>query len=137
MTVKRLATIFMLISMTLLSACGEAKQFAVTGVIDHPHSMIFPEGTVMTIELVDITKEGSPGKTIAQNVVKDQQLIIPMPFVVTYDPGKINEEHHYSIRVTIEDGEGKWTYGNEQEVPVITQGNPRVHIDVMVDLVKG
>jgi uncharacterized lipoprotein YbaY len=132
---KRFMTIFLLILMTLLSACGGTRQAAVTGLIDHPHSMTFPVGTVMSIQLVDTTKEGSPGKKIAEQVVKDGEIDIPMPFVVTYDQGKINQEHHYDIVVSIDNSDGKLWYTSVEPVPVITQGNPRAEVDVLVDLV--
>ena len=135
MLAKRLVTIFLLTLMILLSACGGTKQAAVTGIIDHPHSMTFPIGTVMTIQLVDSTKEGSPGKKIAEQVIKDRQIDVPMMFFVTYNQGKINQEHHYDIIATIENSDGKLWYSSVAPMPVITQGNPQVDIDVLVDLV--
>jgi putative lipoprotein len=136
MSKKSLVTIFLLTLIILLSACGGVKQAAVTGVIDHPHSMTFPAGTVLTVQLLDTTKEGLPGKVIAEYVVRDRQIGIPMPFAVTYEPGKINQNHSYSVRVIIEDSNGNLTYSSQKEVPVITHGNPRVDIDVFVDLVN-
>jgi uncharacterized lipoprotein YbaY len=136
MFAKKVAAICLLVLMTLLSACGGAQQAAVTGVIDHPHSMTFPVGTVISVLLLDTTKEGSEGKKIAEQVIKDRDISIPMPFVLTYDPGKINQDHHYHIRVQIKDSSGAVRYASEKDVPVITQGNPRIDIDVFVDLVN-
>jgi uncharacterized lipoprotein YbaY len=127
-----------LMSLTIfLTGCGKSHDAAVTGLIDHPHKMTFPIGTVMTVQIVDSTVGRSLGKQIAQEVIKDQEIGIPMPFVVVYDQGKINKNHVYSISVRIEDSNGKPLYTNEKEIPVITNGTPRQGIDVIVVLVHG
>ena len=86
---------------------------------------------------MDTTKSGSPGKKIAEEVIKSEGDEIPMPFVVIYDPGRINEEHSYSITVKIQDDLGNLLYTNNDSIPVITQGNPTQHIDVPVVLADG
>ncbi|NJD59519.1 MAG: hypothetical protein FIA98_08985 [Anaerolineae bacterium] len=130
--------ILLLIVSILLSGCDKtAHKSAVTGIIDHSHRMTLPAGAIISVLLVDTTKSGSPGKKIAEEVIKGEGEEIPMPFVVVYDPGRINEEHTYSITIKIEDETGKLLYTNNDKVPVITQGNPTQHIDVSVVLADG
>jgi uncharacterized lipoprotein YbaY len=137
MFVKKILTILLLSVTIFLTGCGKSNNAAVTGLLDHPHRMTFPIGTVVTIQIEDTTKEGSQGKKIAEEVIKDQEVVIPMTFLVVYDQGKINENHTYSITVRIEDSTGKLLYTNENKVPVITQGNPTQDIDIFIVLVNG
>jgi uncharacterized lipoprotein YbaY len=61
-------------------------------------------------------------------VIKSQGEVLPMPFEIIYEPGKINAEHTYSIRVKIEDSTGKMLYTNK---PVAGDYQHPVHnIDV-------
>jgi uncharacterized lipoprotein YbaY len=139
MFMKRILTILMLLLTIFLAGCGAGRprDSAIIGLIDHPHNMTLPLGTVMTIQIVDSTKAGSPGKVIAEQVIKDQEIGIPTQFMVIYNRGKINEDHSYSILVNIEDSTGKLLYKNEKELHVITQGYPTQGIDVYVVLVDG
>jgi uncharacterized lipoprotein YbaY len=99
--------------------------------------MTLEVGYVIIVQLEDTTKTDAPGKKIAEQVIKSQGEVLPMPFEIIYEPGKINAEHTYSIRVKIEDSTGKMLYTNNTSVPVITNGNPVHNIDVIVLLVNG
>jgi putative lipoprotein len=138
MFMNKLSITVILCAAILLSGCDKTShKMAVTGIIDHPHRMVLPSGSVINVLLMDTTKAGSPGKKIAEEVIKSEGEEIPMPFVVVYDPGRINEEHTYSITVKVLDEAGKLVYTNQDSVPVITLGNPTQHIDVPVTLVDG
>jgi putative lipoprotein len=138
MPIKKILLLLLIIISLLLTGCDTAShKSAVTGIIDHSHRMFLPAGTVVSVLLMDTTKSGSPGKKIAEEVIKSEGDEIPMPFVVIYDPGRINEEHSYSITVKIQDDLGNLLYTNNDSIPVITQGNPTQHIDVPVVLADG
>lgn len=137
MSGKKLLTTILLLVIILLTGCGKPHDVALTGVIEHSHTMTFPVGTVVSVQILDTTKDGSPGKQIAEDVIKDQEIAIPMPFMVIYDQGKINRNHAYSVIVRIEDSTGKLLYANATGVPVITKGNPTYDINVSVALVSG
>jgi uncharacterized lipoprotein YbaY len=137
MIIKKILLMFLLSLTIFLTGCGKPRNAAVTGLIDHPHSMTLPVGTVMTVQLVETKKGGTPGKEIAEEVFKNQDIQIPMQFIVVYDRGNINENRSYSITVKIKDSAGKLLYSDEKDIPVITQGNPTQDIDVFVVLVDG
>ncbi len=137
MSGKKIMTMVLLVLTIFLAGCGGPRSAAITGVIEHSHSMTLAAGTVVTVQIMDTTKQGSPGKKIAEEVIKDQEIGIPMPFAVTYDVGRINPDHAYSISVRVEDGEGKLLYTSRGEVPVITKGNPTHDIDINIILSDG
>ncbi len=136
MSGKKNLIVFILSWTLFLNACGASHQAAVTGLIDHPHDMTLPLGTILTVQIIEETKAGSPGKKIAEEVIKDQEIDLPTPFVVVYDPGKINNNRTYGITVKIEDSGGKLLFTNENEVSIITHGGPTQGIDVSVRLVN-
>jgi len=127
--------ILIIISATIaLTGCGRStNKAAVTGVITHSHQMALPIGYVVTIQIMDTTK-ATPGKMIAQQVIESHGEVLPMPFEIIYDPGKINPEHAYNVLVEIEDSTGIMLYTNNTIVPVITKGNPTQKVDIIVVL---
>jgi uncharacterized lipoprotein YbaY len=138
MITKKIFVLIILLATIALVGCGRSNnQAAVTGVIAHTHSMTLDVGYVVTVQLEDTTKTDAPGKKIAEQVIKSQGEVLPMPFEIIYEPGKINSEHTYTIRVKIEDSTGKMLYTNNTSVPVITNGNPVHNVDVIVVLVNG
>ena len=136
MVVKKILTIALLAMSIFLAGCGSSHQAALTGVLGHPHYMTLPFGTVMTVQIVETTQDGS-GRTIAEQVTRDQEIGIPRPFIVVYDQGKINQDHAYVVSVRIEDSTGKLIYASEKDVPVITHGNPIKDINLTVVLING
>jgi uncharacterized lipoprotein YbaY len=129
---KKILILFLVSLSIFLAGCGNSYDAAVTGFIDHPHNLTFPAGTVLTIQIMDITKKGSPGTQIAVEVIKDQEISIPTPFIVVYDKQKINPGHQYSLVVKVEDNTGKLIYTNEKEILVITKGYPVQGVDVFI-----
>jgi uncharacterized lipoprotein YbaY len=136
MCMKKQLTVILITMSIFLAGCGSSHEAALTGVITHPHYMTLPVGTVMTVQIVETTQDGS-GRKIAEQVIQDQEIGIPRPFIVVYEQGKINQQQAYSISVRIEDSTGKLIYTSEKEIPVITYGNPTKDIDISVVLVNG
>ena len=127
--------ILIIISATIaLAGCGRStNKAAVTGVITHSHQMALPIGFSVTVQIVDTTK-ATPGKMIAEQVIESHGEVLPMPFEISYDQGKINQDHTYSVLVKIEDSTGITLYTNSTNVPVITKGNPTQKVDIIVVL---
>ena len=48
---------------------------------------------------------------------------VPLPFELTFDPGRIVATHRYGVRAVIKSG-GKVLFQSGSATPVITQGNP-------------
>jgi putative lipoprotein len=138
MFMRKIFILIILSATVALAGCGRStNRAAITGVIAHTHPMTLPVGYVVTIQIEDTTKADAPAKKIAEQVIKSQGVELPMPFEVIYDPGKINANHTYSMRVKVEDNAGKMLYANNTSVLVITHGNPTQNVVVIVVLVNG
>ena len=138
MFARKIFILIILSATFALAGCGRStNKAAVTGVIAHAHPMTIPVGYVVSVQIEDTTKVDAPGKIVAEQVIKSQGDEIPMPFEVVYNPGKINSNHTYSLRVKIEDSAGITVYTNNTNVPVITNGNPTQNVEVIVVLVNG
>jgi len=136
--VKNLLIILVLTGTLFLSGCGDTpNKAAITGIIDHPHRMSLPDGTLIIVRIDDTTRAGAEGKKIAEAVMKSEGDALPMPFAVVYDPGKINPNHDYSVTIRVEDPGGAFLYTNVKKVNVITKGNAIQGIDVVVELAGG
>jgi uncharacterized lipoprotein YbaY len=134
MLVRKIFILIIISATIALAGCGKSmNKAAVTGVITHSHQMALPIGYVVTIQIVDTTK-AAPGKMIAQQVIESHGEVLPMPFEIIYDPGKINQDHEYCLLVKIEDSTGILLYTNNTTVPVISKGNPTQKVDVTVVL---
>ncbi len=134
---RKHSILILLLVLVILTGCGKAPVTVVNGIVDHPHRIDLPLGSVVTVQIVEMTKDGSPGKPVAEQVITDQEIVIPTPFVVIYDRAKINQNHMYIMQVKIADSTGQLLYASEAEVPVITKGNPTQDIDVPVVLPGG
>jgi putative lipoprotein len=131
---KGLALLILTLTLLLTGCDNTSNKAAITGTLDHSHWMALPDGTMIILRIEDTTKQDAPGKKVAESVIKSEGDTIPMPFAVVYDPGKINDNHKYSLTVKIEDSSGKIMYINQSDVPVLTQGNPTHDLDVIVVL---
>ena len=132
---RKIFLLMILIVTVSLAACGgSTNQAALTGVIAHTHRMTIPPDYTIIIRIEDTTKADSPGKKIAEEVIKGQGVELPIPFAIIYDPGKIDPDHNYNVHVDINDNNGALLYANDVSVPVITFGNPTRNIKVTVVL---
>ncbi len=137
MNKRKYLILILLLLLVILTGCGKTPVSVVNGIVDHPHRIDLPLGTIVTVQIVAKTNDGSQGKLVAEQVFKDQEMIIPMPFVVIYDQAKINRNRLYIMLVKIEDSSGKLLYISQAQVLVITQGNPTQDVDVPVVLPGG
>lgn len=135
MFMRKIFVLLMLSAALALAACGRStNNAAITGVIAHTHSMILPAGYVVIIRIEDTTKVDSPDSKVAEEMVTSPGEQLPIPFAIVYDPGKIDPDDTYTIKVEIEDTTGKLVYTNVTSAPVITHGNPTRDVKVIVVL---
>jgi putative lipoprotein len=135
MFVRKMLYLVILSTSVALAGCGNSNnKAALTGVIAHTHRISIPADYVITIRIEDTTTADAPGKMIAEQVIKNQAVALPMPFAIVYDPRKINPDHMYSLHAEILDNTGKLLYTNVTSVPVLTHGNPTRDVKVTVVL---
>jgi putative lipoprotein len=135
MIIKKLFILVIFSATVALTACGNStNKAALTGVIAHTHRMSIPAGYVTTIRIEDTTNADKPGKKLAEEVIKNQGEVLPIPFAIVYDPSKIKPDHTYAVMVEIDDDAGNLLYTNVTAVLVITHGNPTRNVKVIVVL---
>jgi len=116
-----------------LTACGSSdKGASVSGNATYLQRMAVPDDSTVTVRIEDTSIADAAAQVIGEQVIQTNGKQVPFPFDVSYDPGKIDERHSYSLRVRIEDGAGKLLFINDTHVPVITQGNPTEDIEVIL-----
>ncbi|HVP74044.1 MAG TPA: YbaY family lipoprotein [Phycisphaerales bacterium] len=104
----------------------------VSGVITYREKAALPPNAVVTARLVDITQPAAP--MLLREVIITKPGQVPVPFVMTADPGSINQNHNYAVEATIKSGHNVM-WRTTQQYGVITRGNPTNGLMVWVQRV--
>ena len=128
---KVFASLVLLCGAAALAGCTGSSD-KVTGTVTYRQRIALPPEAVVTVRIEDVSKADTIAEVIGEQVIQTEGAQVPIPFEVAYDPDKIDETHTYSLRVRIEDGNGKLLFINDTSVPVITRGNPTQDIEVVV-----
>jgi len=97
---------------TLLAGSAAAQPAAATGTIrgtaGYRERIALPPGAVLEVRLEDISRADAPALLVASaTLVTDRQ--VPIPFVLAYDPARIDRNHRYAVRATLSiDGAVRW-----------------------------
>jgi putative lipoprotein len=84
---------------------------------------------VVQVEVVELTKEGSPGTVIGQQTIQSPGQV-PIPFTVAITPQQLRADATYVVNARITDG-GR-VFSTAAPVPVLTQGNRSSEVQVLV-----
>ena len=104
----------------------------ITGTVAYLQRIALPPGSVINIELQDISIADAPAKILASQTITTAGENVPIPFELTYDPAKIDPRFRYSVRATIHiDGNLRWT--STQANSVLTNDAPLSNIEVIVE----
>ena len=128
---KVFASLVLLIGAATLAGCKGSSD-NVTGTVTYRQRIALTPDAVVTVRIEDVSKADVLAEMIGEQVIQTEGAQVPIPFEVAYDPDKIEDTHSYSLRVRIEDGNGKLLFINDTSVPVITRGNPTQDIEVVV-----
>jgi len=102
---------------------------------DVPRAIVDAQGKLI-VELQDTSLADAPARVIARTVGKS--IRFPMAFALKYSPKDIVDGFDYSLRVRIEDKNGKLLYTNDRRISVKPTGLTRTKlIDVPVIVVRG
>ena len=134
---KLTTVLFILLGSAALTGCGPAEETTVTGTVTYLQRIALPPDALMTVQIEDVSLADAPAEVIGEQVIATDGAQVPIPFEVPYDTGEIEENHNYSLRVRIEDGNGNLLFINDTNVPVISGGNPTQDIEVIVVPVGG
>lgn len=139
MNPKWLLTLSLLVISMVLSACttsggtdsGDTVDLnVISGSVAYRERIAMPADAVITVQLLDISKQDSRATVIAEQRIRPSREV-PIPFTLAYNRAQIDRRGTYSVAATIEvDGEVVWrTTGASL---VITNGNPTENIELVV-----
>jgi len=93
----------------------------IRGTAAYRERMALPPGAVLAVTLEDISLADAPAKVLATaSIVTDRQ--VPIPFVLAYDPARIDQRHSYAVRGTLS-VEGQVWFRTDTIHPVLTRGH--------------
>ena len=84
---------------------------------------------------MDISKQDIQALVLGQQTITPEHQV-PIPFAVSYNPEDIIPNHHYTIQARITDLDGTLRFTTTQVYPVITNGNPRSDVQVILQMVR-
>jgi uncharacterized lipoprotein YbaY len=119
-------------TMTTTSATGVYQPSGVlTGTVTYRQRMALPPGSVVEVQLQDVSKADAVAEVIASQTITTTGENVPIPFTLTYDPAQIDPRYTYalSVHVTV-DGQLRWR--NAERYVVLTRGAPMTGAEVVV-----
>ena len=96
----------------------------VSGTVTYRPLRPLPANAVLTVRLVDVSRQGGSTETVAEDRLDVGGRQAPFSFDLAYERNRVQERNRYAILAEIRDGE-RLLYTTDTSVPVITQGNPR------------
>jgi putative lipoprotein len=109
-----------LISTILLLSCIKEESNSLTGQISYPQSIALTEEAVVTIQLLDISKQDVKAQVIVEKIIKNPGQV-PINIDIQYNPDDILSTNTYSLKVNIED-KGSLLFTTDAVYPVINNG---------------
>ncbi|MCW5878071.1 MAG: YbaY family lipoprotein [Anaerolineales bacterium] len=127
-----LGTTFLL----LLSGCAQAAPAAtIGGQVTYLQRIALPEGAVVTVQLVDISRADAAAVVLGEQVITPQ-MQVPIPFSIAYDPTVIQDNLTYALQASIRDAQGQLWFTTTTAHLVITRGYPSDAIDLLLEMVR-
>ena len=63
--------------------------------------MALPPTAVIQVQLLDVSLADAPAKVLAEEKITLGERQVPVPFSLTFDPAKIEQNHAYSVSARI------------------------------------
>ena len=98
----------------------EIPTSSVRGTATYRERIVLPANAVFEVSLEDLSRAGAPSALIAR-VRNEQPGNSPIPFVISYDAGRINQRRSYAVRARILVDDRLW-FTTDQNYPVLTAG---------------
>jgi putative lipoprotein len=123
-----------LLSLEILTLAGCSSNSpgdaSVSGTVTYQQKIALPADAVLTVRIEDISRADAPSETVGEQLIDTKGTLIPIPFEVAFDPDRIEDNHTYSLRAYIKDGNGRFLFTSDTGVLVITNGNPMQNVEV-------
>ena len=110
----------LIISIIILLSCGKEKHNFLTGEVFYLQHIALTEKAIVTIQLVDISKQDISAQVIGEKIIKNPGQV-PISFDIQYNPDNILPTNTYSLKVKIED-KGSLLFITDTVYQVINNG---------------
>jgi len=107
---------------------------AVMGHITYRERVALPPDAEVRVVLLDVSRQDAEATPVADTTIRPDGRQVPLPFVLRYDPKRIDPRHEYAVRATITSG-GQPTFTTPAVVKVITGDHPS-SVSLMVSPVQ-
>ena len=97
-----------------------AELATIEGTATYRERMALPEGAVLEVELLDISRADAKSEQLAAIRIAPQNQV-PIPFTLPYDPAVIDERNRYTVAAKIIH-EGRLLFRSATVHPVLTRG---------------
>ena len=114
---------------------GKPAGSRVTGIVTARVRTILPQDALLRVELVEISPQDAPPRTINLKEVWTEGRQFPLPFDIPYSNGAIDSDRYYALQVRINQG-SRILFTNTAVYKVITNG-VRSNVEVVVEPVPG
>jgi uncharacterized lipoprotein YbaY len=94
---------------------------SVTGTVTYLSKIALPNGAVVEVYLLDVTKQDAPAEYVSGTTYTTNGQQVPLPYTVLYAPSQIKQGNHYAVQAFIS-ADGKPLFRSTGSVPVITNG---------------
>ncbi len=95
----------------------------VTGTVTYMVRMALSPSAIIDVSLEDVSKADAAATVIAERQIPLGDKQVPVPFELSFDPGRIDPSHQYSVRARIL-VDGDLRFASDTAYPVLTRGNP-------------
>lgn len=115
-------------------ALRPAESAALSGSVTYRERVALPPGSVVEVELRDVSLADAPATVLAETVITTAGENVPIPFELAYSPRDIRENLSYALfaRILV-DGELRWS--TDAHIPVLTRGAPATDINATLVMV--
>ena len=123
-----------LVTAALLVACAGNPNLPpapdwISGHVTYRERAALPADAELRVVLIDASRQDSAETPVADTTIRTDGRQVPLPFVLRFDPRRIDRRHDYAIRATIT-AAGRTAFTTPSVVKVVTRDHPN-----MVDLV--
>lgn len=113
------------------AAVAPAEQATLEGTVWYRQRSALPEGAVVEVSLLDVSRADAPATVLAQTqIVPTTQ--VPIAYTLHYDAQQILPTHSYAVQARILLGE-KLLFISTERYGVLTRDAPRSGVQVRVD----
>ena len=129
-----------LVANALLAACaGNANlpkpDDVVTGHVTYRERIALPVDAELAVQLIDVSRQDSADAAVADTTIRPEGRQVPIPYVLRFDPKRIDPRHEYAIRATIVSG-GRPVFTTPDTIKVVTHDHPRM-VNLILSAVSG